>query len=1082
MASAYATLAASGIYHAPHFVQKVVNSQGQVLFDASTQDNTGEQRIDKAVADNVTSAMQPIAGYSNGHNLAGGRPSAAKTGTMQLGDTDDNRDAWMVGFTPSLSTAVWVGTTEGTKPLENKWGSPIYGSGLPSDIWKSTMDGALEDTDNESFPKPTEIGGYAGVPQAPPPPPSPTAPPPPSETVIQPTIEVAPGITIPFGPPTTVPSPRAAARAASRPAGGPIPASAAASRPTARRLGCSDAVRGAPAGRPAYRVAPAAGRGSAQRRRSRPAQPHRCDRRGALAGDRRAGGPARADRPGAVPDSAAGDADHRAGLSGVGLLHQGRVPADHGSGTADQRVANWENQRAYYELCYSDIVPLYTAELLNLGKFPYKSSWIENDSEGQPRIQYDGNVAVRYMEYPVLTGIYQYVSMALAKTYTALSKVASVPVIAEVVMFFNIAAFGLALAWLATVWATSRLAGSRRIWDAALVAASPLVIFQIFTNFDALATACAIGALLAWARRRPVLAGALIGLGVAAKLYPLLLLAPLVILGLRTGRLREVGRTTIAAVVTWLVVNLPVMVLFPRGWSEFFRLNTRRGDDMDSLYNVVKSFTDWRGFDPNLGFWQPPTVLNTVSAILFVSCCIAIAYIALTAKQRPRVAQVAFLVVAAFLLTNKVWSPQFSLWLVPLAVLALPHRRILLAWMTIDALVWVPRMLYLYGEQNRGLPEQWFTATVLLRDIAVIALCALVIRQIYRPDLDLVRSRGRVDDPAGGVFDRAPDDAAGLAARLAAPGGGPGPGDAGARTGRPEPESEPDFGAHQVQRRTADVGRDSTVRAVHRAGRDRPLRSAATDSDDRCGIRRASARRGPQRQRNARDDGRQIVRRSHPARCRGVPGRHRHPRADQRRRGAGLGARGPQPFPVHHLGVHRRAGARRGRAAHRTDRDHALARRRSCSTRWVRSTCRSGWSSTCPERIITAAGVSSGIDMALRLVELLVGRDAAQASQLMIEYDPQPPFDAGDLAKASAETKELALGVLPAPVLIASAPSVRPRRNSAHLSSSRDLRTERTLDARYERISQLSPSCCSLGRLPTQATLLPRNDRGRSRP
>ena len=96
-------------------------------------------------------------------------------------------------------------------------------------------------------------------------------------------------------------------------------------------------------------------------------------------------------------------------------------------------------------------------------------------------------------------------------------------------------------------------------------------------------------------------------------------------------------------------------------------------------------------------------------------------------------AQLAFLVVAAFLLTNKVWSPQYSLWLVPLAVLALPHRRILLAWMTIDALVWVPRMMFLYGEQNAGLPEQWFTATVLLRDIAVVGLCALVIRQIYRP-------------------------------------------------------------------------------------------------------------------------------------------------------------------------------------------------------------------------------------------------------------------------------------------------------------------------------------------------------------
>ena len=62
-----------------------------------------------------------------------------------------------------------------------------------------------------------------------------------------------------------------------------------------------------------------------------------------------------------------------------------------------------------------------------------------------------------------------------------------------------------------------------------------------------------------------------------------------------------------------------------------------------------------------------------------------------------------------------------------------------------------------------------------------------------------------------------------------------------------------------------------------------------------------------------------------------------------------------------------------------------------------------------PERIITAAGVSSGIDMALRLVELLIGRRPAEASQLMIEYDPQPPFDAGAVEKASDATLQLAL-------------------------------------------------------------------------
>jgi transcriptional regulator GlxA family with amidase domain len=62
-----------------------------------------------------------------------------------------------------------------------------------------------------------------------------------------------------------------------------------------------------------------------------------------------------------------------------------------------------------------------------------------------------------------------------------------------------------------------------------------------------------------------------------------------------------------------------------------------------------------------------------------------------------------------------------------------------------------------------------------------------------------------------------------------------------------------------------------------------------------------------------------------------------------------------------------------------------------------------------PQRIITAAGVSSGIDMALRLVELLAGTQAAEASQLMIEYDPHPPFDSGSLAKASDAVRALAL-------------------------------------------------------------------------
>ncbi|WP_230595607.1 transglycosylase domain-containing protein [Rhodococcoides fascians] len=185
MASAYATLAASGIYHAPHFVQRVVTADGTVLLDRGAE--PGQQVVPAAVADNVTAAMRPIAGYSNGHNLAGGRQSAAKTGTAQLGDTGENKDAWMVGYTPSLSTAVWVGTEQGL-PLQNSYGGSIYGSGIPSDIWKDTMDGTLEGTTNETFPTPEPIAGQAGVPQYS----APAAP-----TTVAPTSETPP-ITLPI--------------------------------------------------------------------------------------------------------------------------------------------------------------------------------------------------------------------------------------------------------------------------------------------------------------------------------------------------------------------------------------------------------------------------------------------------------------------------------------------------------------------------------------------------------------------------------------------------------------------------------------------------------------------------------------------------------------------------------------------------------------------------------------------------------------------------------------------------------------------------------------------------------------------
>jgi membrane peptidoglycan carboxypeptidase len=148
MASGLATLANRGKYFPAHFVQKVESADGDVLMDNG--DMEGTQVIKPETADAVVSAMQPIAGYSNNHDLAG-RVSAAKTGTAQLGDTGQNKDAWMIGATPQLATAVWLGNVDGQPLYDMTRGGSMYGSMSPADIWKSYMDAALVNEPAEQF-------------------------------------------------------------------------------------------------------------------------------------------------------------------------------------------------------------------------------------------------------------------------------------------------------------------------------------------------------------------------------------------------------------------------------------------------------------------------------------------------------------------------------------------------------------------------------------------------------------------------------------------------------------------------------------------------------------------------------------------------------------------------------------------------------------------------------------------------------------------------------------------------------------------------------------------------------------------
>lgn len=385
----------------------------------------------------------------------------------------------------------------------------------------------------------------------------------------------------------------------------------------------------------------------------------------------------------------------------------------------------WDG-RQYWKACYADPIPLWGIEGLSSGAFPYKYSWQEGSA---------GQTTIRYMEYPVITGLWQYGAAQVALAWEALDEATINTGLISVIRYFIVIVLSMAAWWLLAVWATYKSTG-RRPWDTMLMAASPLVIFQAFTNFDAIAVASMALALLLWATNRPRLAGVAIGFGVAAKLYPLFLFGALLVVAIRTRKYLPLVWSAICAALAWGLVNLPIAALFPAGWREFFRLNTDRPANPESPYAIIQTLTGWSGWDTP---GQPPVILNTVTLVLFALCCLGILVLGLRARTTPRIAQLAFLIVAAFLLTAKVWSPQYSLWLVPLAVLAIPRVKVVLPWMAYDALLWIAHMSYFAGADHKGLNAEWFSALVLGRNALVIAVCVAVIVEILRPERDVVR-------------------------------------------------------------------------------------------------------------------------------------------------------------------------------------------------------------------------------------------------------------------------------------------------------------------------------------------------------
>ena len=349
-------------------------------------------------------------------------------------------------------------------------------------------------------------------------------------------------------------------------------------------------------------------------------------------------------------------------------------------------LGSWADGRQYTRLCYSDVAALYAS--------PDRDRGLDED-----RVPYvDGQ-----NEYPVLTGLVMWVAALPAVSYPS---------------FFVWTSFLLLAAALATAWVLHRLVGDRALF----FGLAPTLLIYGFVNWDLVAVALATGATLAFLRARDGAAGALLGAGAAAKMYPGLLTVPFALDRLRAGRTRDAGRLVLVAAAVWAVANLPFALLGFDRWSEFFRYNSARTADWDSV---------WFFLARHLRFEWDVTALNALTAVAFVVAAVAV-WIA-AERRRPGFPAwtFGFPLLVVFLLTSKVYSPQYGLWLLPWFALVLPDLRLFVAFQIADAAVFVTRFQFFaqYDGVGPGLPFWTFEVAVLVRAAILIACVVTWVRR-----------------------------------------------------------------------------------------------------------------------------------------------------------------------------------------------------------------------------------------------------------------------------------------------------------------------------------------------------------------
>ncbi len=351
-------------------------------------------------------------------------------------------------------------------------------------------------------------------------------------------------------------------------------------------------------------------------------------------------------------------------------------------------TTDWSTPDQYIHACYSDLPALYGERGLNKGEWAYSN----------------GDASV---EYPVVTGAIMWAIAKIVPTGdNALQN------------YFYANIFFLALLFILI----SLLVAKMRPEFAYLTPIAPAAIASLYINWDLWAIISMLGAIYWFDRKKLDLSALALGLSISTKFMPIFLLLPIAFIFLRRNQIQGALRYFAITAATFAAINLPVYLTTPEGWLRFYQLNLSRGSDWGSIWYALTAL------GINLAN------LNYLSILVLLASFAAITIYILELKNIPSLASLSFIVLAAVMVASKVYSPQYVLWLTPLAVIALVDKRDLHAfwiWQGAEVIYHVAIWQHLASVTGAkfGLPLYGYALITLLRIAATIYLIAIFVRR-----------------------------------------------------------------------------------------------------------------------------------------------------------------------------------------------------------------------------------------------------------------------------------------------------------------------------------------------------------------